>query len=82
MAASVPSYLTAKLSHGVKGAGVLGLTPLEDQQLAGMLMWVPPGVVYLAVIVVLLRRWFAELEARTPRVSEPVAPVAVPEDVR
>ena len=24
-----------------------GLTPLEDQQLAGVIMWVPAGVVYL-----------------------------------
>ena len=25
-----------------------GLTPLEDQQLAGLVMWVPPGIVYLS----------------------------------
>ncbi len=28
-------------------AGLWGLTPLEDQQIAGALMWVPAGVVYL-----------------------------------
>jgi cytochrome c oxidase assembly factor CtaG len=38
------------------------MTALEDQQLAGALMWVPPGVVYLAVMLVLLYRWFADLD--------------------
>jgi putative membrane protein len=28
-----------------------GLTPLEDQQLAGLLMWVPAGLVYLLALV-------------------------------
>lgn len=31
-----------------------GLTPLEDQQLAGAIMWVPAGLVYLAVTLALL----------------------------
>ncbi len=39
-----------------------GLDPLEDQQLAGVLMWIPPGVVYLVVMVALLWRWFAEAD--------------------
>jgi len=34
-----------------------GLTALEDQQLAGGIMWVPPGIVYLAVTLGLLRGW-------------------------
>jgi cytochrome c oxidase assembly factor CtaG len=33
-----------------------GLTPLEDQQLAGLLMWVPAGLVYLAALVPLALR--------------------------
>jgi putative membrane protein len=33
-----------------------GLTPLEDQQLAGLLMWIPAGVVYLIPLVPLLGR--------------------------
>ena len=28
-----------------------GLTPLEDQQLGGLLMWVPGGLVFTAVMV-------------------------------
>jgi putative membrane protein len=33
-----------------------GLTPLEDQQLAGLLMWVPAGLVYLVALAPLLVR--------------------------
>lgn len=36
---------------------------LEDQQLAGSLMWGPPGLLYAAVMAWLLWRWFAEMEA-------------------
>jgi putative membrane protein len=31
-----------------------GLTPLEDQQLAGLLMWVPAGLVYLVALAPLI----------------------------
>jgi putative membrane protein len=43
-------------------APLWGLTPLEDQQLAGVLMWVPPGLVYVTVMAGLLVRWFASLD--------------------
>ncbi|MGH2808601.1 MAG: cytochrome c oxidase assembly protein [Actinomycetota bacterium] len=39
-----------------------GLTALEDQQLAGGIMWVPPGVVYLVVMLVLLARWLNAMD--------------------
>jgi putative membrane protein len=45
-------------------APLWGLTPLEDQQLAGVLMWVPPGLVYVTVMAGLLVRWFASLDIR------------------
>lgn len=35
-----------------------GLTPLEDQQLAGLLMWAPGAGLYLATALLLLARWF------------------------
>ncbi|AJR23541.1 cytochrome c oxidase assembly protein [Sphingobium sp. YBL2] len=35
-----------------------GLTPLEDQQLAGLLMWVPGAGLYIAAVLFLLSRWF------------------------
>ena len=36
-----------------------GLTPARDQQLGGLLMWVPPCFVYLCGIFGLLARWYA-----------------------
>lgn len=41
-----------------------GLTPLEDQQLAGLLMWVPGGLVYLGAGLLLLGRWLQRMEHR------------------
>ena len=37
-------------------AELWGLTPLEDQQLAGLLMWVPMGLVYFAACLLLASR--------------------------
>jgi cytochrome c oxidase assembly factor CtaG len=34
-----------------------GLTPLEDQQLAGIVMWVPAGTVYAGAALALLALW-------------------------
>ncbi|GLI98982.1 hypothetical protein Sbs19_28000 [Sphingobium sp. BS19] len=40
-----------------------GLTPLDDQQLAGLIMWAPGAAVYLAAALLLLSRWFAREQA-------------------
>ena len=40
-----------------------GLTALEDQQLAGTIMWVPSGVVYLVAVISVLGRWLFAMEA-------------------
>lgn len=34
-----------------------GLTPLEDQQAAGLIMWAPAAAVYLAAALLVLGRW-------------------------
>jgi putative membrane protein len=34
-----------------------GLTPLEDQQLAGMIMWVPAGTIYAGAAMTMLALW-------------------------
>ncbi|WP_300379065.1 cytochrome c oxidase assembly protein [Henriciella sp.] len=39
-----------------------GLTPLEDQQLAGLVMWVPAGLPYAVAAVFLARRSWANLK--------------------
>ena len=41
----------------------LGLTPLEDQQLGGVVMWVPGGLAYLFAGLAVAARWLA-LEPR------------------
>jgi putative membrane protein len=43
-----------------------GIEPLHDQQLAGALMWVPPGFAYLATMIVLVWRWMAHYERSHP----------------
>ena len=37
-----------------------GLTPLEDQQLGGLIMWVVGGLPYVAAALALAARWFQE----------------------
>jgi putative membrane protein len=37
----------------------LALTPLEDQQLGGLIMWVPGALVYVGVALALTARWIA-----------------------
>jgi cytochrome c oxidase assembly factor CtaG len=41
-------------------ARVWGLDPKSDQQLGGMLMWVPGCFVYLAGILAVVRRWYSQ----------------------
>jgi putative membrane protein len=41
-----------------------GLTRLEDQQLAGLIMWVPPALVYLAALLLPLGRRLVDEPAR------------------
>jgi putative membrane protein len=54
-------------SH-LSSVGALGLTPSEDQQLAGLIMWVPGGSVYLAAALGLFAAWLSsgEQSAHTP----------------
>jgi putative membrane protein len=39
-----------------------GLTPLQDQQLAGMIMWVPAGLAYLIAALAIVASWLKEAE--------------------
>jgi putative membrane protein len=69
--AAVLYLLTTMIHTGVLGAllalsgtawyasaaPAYGLTPLEDQQLGGLIMWVPAGAVYAGVGLALLARW-------------------------
>ena len=48
-------------SMGMTG---IGLDPVRDQQVAGLLMWVPGGVFHAAAAVLLFYRWLYGDEAR------------------
>jgi cytochrome c oxidase assembly factor CtaG len=50
--------------------GVWGLDPLSDQQLAGLIMWIPPGLVYTAAALALCAAWIAH-SGRTAFASPP-----------
>ena len=48
-----------------KNAETWGFRPLEDQQLAGIVMWVPAGTIYAGVAIALLARWIRTSGLRT-----------------
>lgn len=47
--------------------GAWGLSPLDDQQLAGLIMWIPGGLIYLGVTLWLMAVWFRQTEEDTRR---------------
>ncbi|MBB4066585.1 cytochrome c oxidase assembly protein [Gellertiella hungarica] len=49
-----------------------GLTPLEDQQMAGMLMWVPAGTVYAAAALYLIAAWIRSSGKEMHREASPL----------
>ena len=53
------------LGHGAT-VGQWGLTLLEDQQLAGLIMWIPASVVYIVAALAVLWQW---LEGGRPSVA-------------
>lgn len=51
-----PAYATSTQSWG--------LTPIEDQQLGGLIMWIPAGLVYIVAGMALMVGWMRESERR------------------
>jgi putative membrane protein len=47
-----------------ENAARYGLTPLSDQQLAGLLMWVPANLAFFGLATFLFARWIAERPSR------------------
>ena len=47
-----------------------GLTPLEDQQLGGLIMWVPSSIVFIIVGLALFARWLQESNIRSDQRTE------------
>jgi putative membrane protein len=54
-----PTYVARTHTHGVDA--------LEDQQLAGLLMWIPAALVFLLVGLALLAAWLGEADRRARR---------------
>jgi cytochrome c oxidase assembly factor CtaG len=59
-------------AHPVDRLGILslirddwGLTPARDQQLGGLMMWLPPCAMYLSSMLALLARWYRGAEVAT-----------------
>lgn len=50
---------SARSWYPLQGAPLFGLSPLEDQQLAGLIMWIPGGLVYAAAALLQLARMLA-----------------------
>jgi putative membrane protein len=48
-------------------AGAAAASALADQQLAGVIMWVPADIIYFVTLLALFRRLLRELEARMRR---------------
>jgi putative membrane protein len=45
-------------AHGI-GPALWGISPLEDQQLAGLVMWVPGGLLYTVAAALLFGAWMS-----------------------
>jgi cytochrome c oxidase assembly factor CtaG len=58
--ATTPIYAAYAAHEGAAAA-------LADQQLAGVIMWLPADFVYFVTLLALLRRILADLDARLPR---------------
>lgn len=43
-----------------ENAARFGLTPLQDQQIAGLLMWVPANLVFFSIATFLFARWISK----------------------
>jgi cytochrome c oxidase assembly factor CtaG len=59
---------------------ILGLTPLEDQQLAGLIMWVPASIVHLTTLAMLFVGWLSGKEDYLPRPILAAGELAAPND--
>lgn len=56
---------------------VIDLSPLQDQRLGGLIMWIPGGFVFITVLSVVFFRWAAEMERSSDATSD--AAVHAPE---
>lgn len=57
-----PAYINPQDAYGILPLirNGLGILPQTDQQLGGLLMWIPGGLIYLASILVVFGSWFSQ----------------------
>jgi putative membrane protein len=62
---------------------VWGLSPIEDQQLGGLIMWLPSNIPYLIALSIVFFQWIADHDraeraaaGEFDELGEPIAPVA------
>lgn len=56
------------------GAASWGLTALEDQQLAGVIMWIPAGTIYVITMCILFIRWLKDMDRQMKLIDSETAP--------
>jgi putative membrane protein len=56
-----------------ESAARFGLTPLQDQQIAGLLMWVPANLVFFGAATFLFARWMGAISRSPINSSRPPA---------
>ena len=69
MALAVLITLAREPLYYPRSLGLWGLSPLEDQQLAGLLMWVPPNLIYLGILVTLFFKWMQSIDEMRSRAT-------------
>jgi cytochrome c oxidase assembly factor CtaG len=63
---AVLALATRPLYPAYAGTSAWGLSALEDQQLAGLIMWVPGSVVYLVAALALMLAWLRQSDRGAP----------------
>jgi putative membrane protein len=56
---------------------VIGITPLEDQLLGGLIMWIPGGLIFTVIMTVVFFKWNARGEDSTAGAQVDWKPTAV-----
>jgi putative membrane protein len=52
-----------------ENAAAFGITPLQDQQIAGLLMWVPANIVFFSIATWLFALWISDAPKNSPQVT-------------
>lgn len=64
LAGALLSFAQKPIYHPSDGPAVLGLTPLEDQRVAGLIMWIPMDFVLFCVSAALFTLWLSRTGRR------------------